>query len=394
MRNVILALILALGLTPFGSWAETVTTRNGGDVFLMGDTVLSELNSQGDAFVAAETAKLGGTSLGDLHVFGFDVSVGTDIAADLYVAGATVDISAKVGSDTSAAGFSLRTTPTATTDGNARLAGNTVTIDGPVVGALLVVGRTVILNASVGGDVRITANSLTFGENAKVGGVLSYSTPKQITVPEEVAAADRVRYSELDFDGEWHDWRTVMPRGEMPVFPGVASVFGAFLISVLFFMLLGALALGFMPKRLETMRKQINAAPGRSMLLGVIGLSLLFGLVPITAMTIVGIPFVPINLLAIIVVWMLGYALGGYAVAMYVWAALGGADSPNSTTRILLLAAAITVVALFNFIPFVGWVVNFTLVLIGIGALTRAVFARFITDIDPALDVDMTEINR
>lgn len=394
MRNVILALILAQGLTPFGSWAETVTTRNGGDVFLMGDTVLSELNSQGDAFVAAETAKLGGTSLGDLHVFGFDVSVGTDIAADLYVAGATVDISAKVGSDTSAAGFSLRTTPTATTDGNARLAGNTVTIDGPVVGALLVVGRTVILNAFVGGDVRITANSLTFGENAKVGGVLSYSTPKQITVPEEVAAADRVRYSELDFDGEWHDWRTVMPRGEMPVFPGVASVFGAFLISVLFFMLLGALALGFMPKRLETMRKQINAAPGRSMLLGVIGLSLLFGLVPITAMTIVGIPFVPINLLAIIVVWMLGYALGGYAVAMYVWAALGGADSPNSTTRILLLAAAITVVALFNFIPFVGWVVNFTLVLIGIGALTRAVFARFITDIDPALDADMTEINR
>jgi len=394
MRNVILALILAQGLTPFGSWAETVTTRNGGDVFLMGDTVLSELNSQGDAFVAAETAKLGGTSLGDLHVFGFDVSVGTDIAADLYVAGATVDISAKVGSDTSAAGFSLRTTPTATTDGNARLAGNTVTIDGPVVGALLVVGRTVILNAFVGGDVRITANSLTFGENAKVGGVLSYSTPKQITVPEEVAAADRVRYSELDFDGEWHDWRTVMPRGEMPVFPGVASVFGAFLISVLFFMLLGALALGFMPKRLETMRKQINAAPGRSMLLGVIGLSLLFGLVPITAMTIVGIPFVPINLLAIIVVWTLGYALGGYAVAMYVWAALGGADSPNSTTRILLLAAAITVVALFNFIPFVGWVVNFTLVLIGIGALTRAVFARFITDIDPALDADMTEINR
>jgi hypothetical protein len=128
--------------------------------------------------------------------------------------------------------------------------------------------------------------------------------------------------------------------------------------------------------------------------LGVIGLSLLFGLVPITAMTIVGIPFVPINLLAIIVVWTLGYALGGYAVAMYVWAALGGADSPNSITRILLLAAAITVVALFNFIPFVGWVVNFTLVLIGIGALTRAVFARFITDIDPALDVDMTEINR
>ena len=390
MRNLTLTLILALGLAPLGSAAETVTTRNGSDLFLMGDTVLSEMNSQGDAFVAAETAKVGGTSLGDLHIFGFDVSVGTDIAADLYAAGATVDISAKVGSDTSAAGFSLRTTPTATTDGNVRLAGNTVTIEGPVMGALLVVGRTVILNAPVGGDVRITANSLTFGEKARVGGVLSYSAPKQVTVPEQVAAADRVRYSNLDFDGEWHDWRTIMPRGEMPVFPAVASVLGAFLISVLFFMLLGALALGFIPERLETMRKQINAAPGRSMLLGVIGLSLLFGLVPITAMTIVGLPFVPINLLAIVVAWTLGYALGGYAAAMYVWSALGGVEAPNSITRILLLAAAITVVALLNFIPFVGWVLNFTLVLIGIGALTRAVFSRFIADVDPMLGVEKT----
>ncbi|MGO4910157.1 hypothetical protein ACEN2J_17725 [Pseudorhodobacter sp. W20_MBD10_FR17] len=390
MRNLILTLSLVLCLTPLGSTAETVTTKNGSDVFLTGDTVLSEMNGQGDAFVAAETAKLGGTSLGDVHVFGFDVFVGTAIAADLYAAGATVDISAKVGSDTSAIGFSLRTSPTATMDGNVRLAGNTVTIEGPISGALSVVGRTVILNAPVGGDVRISANSLTFGDNARIDGVLSYSTPKQVAVPEQVAAADRIRYSELDADGEWHDWRTVMPRGDMPVFPTAASIFGAFLISVLFFMVLGALALGIMPKRLETMRAQISAAPGRSILLGVVGLSMLCGLVPITALTIVGLPFVPFYLLAIVVVWTLGCALGVYTAAMYLWSALGGADAASSIIRVLLLAAGIAVVALLNFIPFVGWVVNFTLVLLGIGAITRAVFARFITDIDPVLNVDMT----
>jgi uncharacterized phosphosugar-binding protein len=60
MGNLILALILALGLTATGSVAETVTTRNGTDLLLMGDTVLSELNSQGDAIVAAETVKVTG----------------------------------------------------------------------------------------------------------------------------------------------------------------------------------------------------------------------------------------------------------------------------------------------------------------------------------------------
>ena len=53
---------------------------------------------------------------------------------------------------------------------------------------------------------------------------------------------------------------------------------------------------------------------------------------------------------------------------MQVWVALGGSDEPHTATRLLLLAAAVTVVALLNFIPFVGWVVNFTLVLIGVGA--------------------------
>lgn len=374
-----------------GSAAETLNITNGTDLFLVGDTVLSEMNSQGDAFVSAEAAKLGGTSLGDLHVFGFDVSVGTDIAADLYAAGATVDISGKIGSDTSVTGFSVRTSPSATMAGNVRLAGNTVTIEGPISGALLVVGRTVILNAPVGGDVRITANSLSFGEHAKVDGILSYSTPKQVMVSDQVAAADRVRFSKLDFDGDWQDWRTIMPYGDMPVFPTTGSIFGTFLISLLFLMLLGALALGFIPKRLETMRTQISVAPGHSILFGVVGLSVLFGLVPITALTIVGLLFIPIILLAIIVVWTLGYALGCYTVAMYLWFALGGADAPSSIIRVLLLAAGITVVSIMNFIPFVGWVLNFTLVLLGIGAITRAVFAWFITDIDPAVTVDRNE---
>jgi hypothetical protein len=42
-----------------------------------------------------------------------------------------------------------------------------------------------------------------------------------------------------------------------------------------------------------------------------------------------------------------------------------------------------------NFIPFVGWVVNYTLVLLGVGAMTGGTLALFIPDPDPALDLDM-----
>jgi len=101
---------------------------------------------------------------------------------------------------------------------------------------------------------------------------------------------------------------------------------------------------------------------------------------------------VPIVLLAIVVVWTLGYALGAYSVAMRLWSGLGGAAEPSNIARLLVLAAAIILVALLNFIPFVGWVANYTLVLLGIGAMTRAVFQSMLGNPGVALDVDMKPI--
>jgi hypothetical protein len=45
-----------------------------------------------------------------------------------------------------------------------------------------------------------------------------------------------------------------------------------------------------------------------------------------------------------------------------------------------------------NFIPILGWMANFALVLAGIGALTAAVFERLAGNIDPVLDTDMQPI--
>jgi hypothetical protein len=75
-------------------------------------------------------------------------------------------------------------------------------------------------------------------------------------------------------------------------------------------------------------------------------------------------------------------------VALFVWRSLGGETEPGKIVRVLLLGGAVTVIALLNFIPFIGWVANFTLVLLGIGAITRMVFGFFIEDVDlpPAMD--------
>jgi hypothetical protein len=252
-------------------------------------------------------------------------------------------------------------------------------------------GRDVILNAPIKGDARILAQTLSFGPAAIVSGTLTYSTQEKIAVPERVAPAERVVFEAIKDAQLWEAWEDM--GKDMPAFPTFASLLFGFVISLLFFLVLGALMLGFMPKRLSKMRKSIAAAPGQTLLLGVIGLSVLFGMVPITALTIVGLPFAPIVVLAIVVAWTLGYALGAYSVAMRIWAGLGGAPEPSNVARLLIYAGAIIFIALLNFIPFVGWVANYTLVLLGIGAMTNALFQTLIGNPGVALDIDLKPID-
>ena len=386
-----IALIAAI-MVVFGSAASAQISKlaNGNDTFHFGAVFSEALNAPGDAFLSARTVDAGGLSRGDLHIVGYDVAVSTETLQDLYAIGASVVIRSNIGHDLTAAGFSVRTEQSSETKGNARLLGNSVTIGGPVAGALLATGQNVILNAPIQGDVRIAAHSITFGPMAEVSGTLTYSATETITVPERVAPPDRVVFVKLSESDRWDEWEFL--QDAMPAFPSFASMLFGFVISLLFFVVLGALALGFMPKRVAKMRKSIGNAPGQSILLGVVGLSILIGLVPITGLTIIGLPFVPFAILGIVIVWTLGYALGAYSVAMRLWIAFGGSDEPGNAVRLLVFAASITFIAALNFIPFVGWIANYTLVLLGIGAMTRAVFEYFIGNPGQALDVDLKPI--
>ena len=370
--------------------AQTATMENGGDTFISGETVVHTLDTQGDTFVAARSASTRGATSGDLHIAGFDVSVSAETTQDLYAAGATVVVRGAVGEDLTAVGFSVRTEPTSEARGNARLVANTITVEGPVLGALTATGSDVILNAPVSGDVRIMAGAITFGPEATIGGALTYTSDREIDVPERVLPPERVRFERADLGSAWDELDEI--RKDMPVLPTFMSMLSGFLISLLFFVALGAICLGFFPKRTEAMRRRVSQAPGRAIVLGIIGLSMLFGMVPITAITIVGLPVVPIAILAIVVAWVFGYALGAYSVAMRIWLGLGGREDIGNMGRLLVFAGAISFIALLNFIPFVGWVANYTLVLIGVGGLANAIFAYFIDDPDGAFDVDVETV--
>ena len=389
MRHLLISTLTCLTLSTVPISAEQVSRVHGGDTYAAGEAVTETLATTGDVFAAGSVVTTSGTTSGDIHAAGYDVNITTQTGGDVYAAGSSVTIGATVGQDTTAAGFSVRSTANATTQGNLRFFGRTLTIDGPVVGALTAFGGTVHLNAPISGDAWIVAETVTFGPEARIDGNLTLSADDDVAVPARVIPAARITLEDWDSRELYREFDRSWDSVDMPMLPVWLSMFSAFLISAIFLLVLAAILLTFAPKRVDKLRLRVIRQPLQSFLLGIFGLSALFGMVPVTALTIIGLPFVPFALLLILVAWTLGYLLAAYAVARRILLAFDGPEDPSMALKLLTVAIAITVVAVLNFIPFIGWVVNYTLVLLGVGAMTGGTLALIVPDPDPALELDM-----
>lgn len=390
--KAILAVLVLLAMTG-PVQAEMQVETVGGDTLMTGSGPTAPIAAARDVVAAGATVTLGGSVAQDMHAMGFDVEIDAKTAGDLTALGFSVGLRGPVGGDLTASGFTIRLSRASEVGGNARLAGGTVTIDGPVRGSLAVMGAEVILNAKVTGDALITADAITFGPEARIGGTFTYSAPTKIDVPESVIASEGVTYTRLDHRSMMRDANEMWSDWEYPVLPTFMSLLGGFITTLGFFFVIGAIFLSLMPTKVARLEHIIAERPWMALLSGVIGLSILFGLVPISALTIVGIPLVPIVLLATIAIWTLGYILGAYAVAMRALRGTGAPENPTIWIRLLALLVGVTLIALLNFIPFLGWMANFALVLIGIGAMTMTLFNLLIGTPDAVLDVDMQPVN-
>lgn len=373
---VLRAIAICLALTTTAAIAEPQALRNGDDLFLSGLSTTETLAAPRDVLAAGATVSLRGTVAADTHATGFDVEVEAATGGSVYAAGATVTLRGTVGQDLNATGFTVRTTPEAVTTGNARLSGGVLTIEGPVTGALTASGAEVVLNAAVGGDVVLAAGSLSFGPQAKIAGALRYYASAPVMIPASVIAPDRVTFVETKMTDRFRDMGEMMGRDRLPKLPGVVATVAGFAVTLGFLALLGAAFLTFLPVPVETLRQSALARPGRCLVAGFLGLACLFGLVPVSAITILGLPLVPFVLLAILVFWTLGYLLAVYALVLRLVQAMGSSADPGIWGRIGALVAGVAMVALLNFIPFLGWIINLTLVLWGLGAMVLLLARR------------------
>lgn len=360
----------------------------GGDVYASGSNATVTQPSPRDALAVGFSVNLESRVEGDGHALGFNVDIEGPVGRNLYTSGFSVTVEQPVGEDVTAAGFNVHLRKGAAVGGNARLTGGTVTLDAPVAGSLLAAAGALNVNGTIAGDARLTAGTLVFGPEARIAGTLTYAARTPIDIPASVIAPDRVRFEQLEMGSAVDKVQDTMGRSMPHFWPSFLGLFFGFVVTILFLIVTAAVLLSLVPQRVEQLRRDAIAAPFRSIGLGVLGLATLVGLVPVSAMTLVGIPLIPVILLAIVALWIVGYLLGVYALAWRIAVALRPLE-PTLAVRLAVIAVGLVVAATLNFIPFLGWLINLLLIFLGLGAIAAWLFRR-LAGRGPASDVTGT----
>jgi carbonic anhydrase/acetyltransferase-like protein (isoleucine patch superfamily) len=261
-----------------------------------------------------------GETVHDVAVFGGSVDVYGTVTGDIAVMGGSARIhkGAKVKGDATAVGGTLRVDDGAEIEGDAAVVGGAlIRDDGAHVG-----GKTV--NTSKGGGLKIEIDDDDDGAAAHHGKVRS----KLSTVGGTISSA--------------------LTSGAL------LFVFGAVLLA------LGA-------PRMETLQGEVAARPMRTFALGVVGLLASFATIIALCVTVVGIPFA--------VIGMIAGALATFAGLAAVLTTAGGALLAHRTkSPYVHLALGCGLFAFVTAIPYLGDVMGWVGAVLGVGVLvaTRA----------------------
>lgn len=332
--------VLLVGIVLLGAFPGIVAaeTRSGGTVLVgAGETVDEDLDAFGGTVI------IRGTVDGDLEAFAGNVFIEGEVTGDVETASGNVRISGDVGGSVEAT------------------AGNIVVEDGASIGGnLQAAGGSVVVAGSVGGDARLAGGSITLADFASVGGDVRYAIGEDGEFNNQGADVGGSTIREEDLD--------IGPIQTPQVPDWTFGVYG-FLVNLV----LGAVLLLVMPNVSRRVAEQATTQPIRSAGFGLVTLVGIPILLVITLVTIIGIPLALIGgMLFVLLIWI-ALVYGRFAIGVWL------VSYVDEDSRWIALLVGMVAIAIVNAIPvtWIGNLVEFGVLLVGLGAITAVVYQRY-----------------
>ena len=310
------------------------------DAYVAGSTVSITAPVHGELFTAGQSVTV--TDSVDRNIFaaGNTVTVNHGAAHNAFVAGNTVTLSGTYGHDVFAAGSSV------------------IVESGTVIqGTLYAAGQSVVLHGTVNGDVRASAS--TFTSDAVIGGSFT-GYVQDLTFTGGTVNGDVSYRSDKDAAGlsmvtvKGSTTRSTPTSAETSSFSKSNEGFNAFsaFFRFLGLMLMGALLILLMPKKVQLLADDVRSNWGASLgwgLAGFIGGPLVAML---AFMTFIG---WPVGLI-VLAVWLIELFLAAIFGTITLGALIMRMKAPNWWTALAVGALAVVI---FTSLPAVGGLVRF-----------------------------------
>ncbi len=332
----------------------------GDDVYRSGGTVVVTEEGVGNAFLAGERVRIGVGIDGSAHLAGRRAVVAAPVGGSVYAAAMDVEVQAPVAGGATLAGYEV--VVEAPVGGSLRAAGAEVRVTAPIGGTAFIRGSEVFLDAPIEGDAAISADELSFGPQARIGGrlVLWGEPERAAAIPEAVVPAERIELRE--------------PPEPAPEAPGFAAAAGTYAVAIAVLALFATFAAIIAPVGIDRMRDAASARTFRTLGLGFITLSACIGAAVVVALTVVGLILVPVVLVVTVLLGLAGYVVAVYMIGAGILEAARRREPESLGARALAAIIGAVVAGLVFLVPFLGWLFMLAAVLFGLGALSRMVF--------------------
>ena len=350
--------------------AEAIEIRSGESVLVdtgeiiddtfvaFGGTVRIDGEVTGDLIAFAQSIEIAGSVHGDVFSFGRTIEVDGQVEGGFAGFGQVIRVGDSIGQSVYGFAQSLRTSRDAEIGGDLFAFGEDIYADGSVGRNLTVFGNTLTISGEVRRDVTFGGRLVTVQSSASIGGNLDVGLPAEENLALDDASAIGgetivdVPEPGQDEDGMLSAWTIAWTA---------LWLVAAFLSGMLLLWVLPALR----RVPLDNLNGILSSAG-----IGFIVLTATPILAFVLAVTLIGLPAG----LVIGALWALGLYVSKIVVAHFLGSALLRPGQQDLRSVLLPLLAGLVLVLIAVSIPYVGWVINLLLVIIGLGAMGQALY--------------------
>ena len=322
---------------------------------------------RGDVYAFAQNLTISGVVEGDVIAVAQEVVIDGTVRGSVRAGGATVQINGAVDRNVTGAGQLVRLGSGGRVGGSVIGAGETLSLSGDVGGGVYGAGESVLLQGRVNRNVELASSRVQFAPGASIGGDFDYHAEQPLQAVARDAARDAVRGA-LRFHPVERPQR--VQRTQVNRFFGAVGNFFSLTwlagSAVVGFVLLRAFP-RFVARFLDALERSAPASFG----VGFVALVAALPLAVVLGITIVGLPAAAV----LVGSWLSGLFVGWLLLAIAVGSVLIGLVRRGHERRLgwsFLLGLLVLYVG--TRIPFLGPLVTFVGLSLGLGALAIALY--------------------